>query len=91
MPLFDGKTGNNDQRLPVGKALKQDKRPWDRALTWPGQPPCPLLRSKRATMTSVCRREKPQDKTSGRKTERWRGLSSLHAQFWGQHGLPLCY
>jgi len=70
MPIFDSKTGYHDQRLPAGKAPKQDKRLWDRALTWPEQPPCPFLTAKQATMTSACRREKPQNKTSGCVTER---------------------
>jgi len=33
MPNIEEKTGYNGQRLPAGKASKQDKRLWDRALT----------------------------------------------------------
>jgi len=70
MPMFDGKSGYHDQRLPARKAAKQNQRPWDRALTWLEQPPCLFLKAKQATMTSACRREKPQYNTSGREIER---------------------
>jgi len=50
MPTFEVKTGYHDQRVPAGKAPRQDQRPQDRALAWAEQPPCSVLRATRATI-----------------------------------------
>jgi len=69
MPIFDSKTGYHDQRLPAGKAPKQDERLWDRAMTWPEQPPCPFLTAKQATMTIACRQGSSQSTAGGAGTQ----------------------